>query len=300
MSNFLLCGADDLQLYVNDYIIENMKGIILCVHGMVEHSKRYEEFALFLNKNGYSVYTYDIRGHGQSILKDEKKGYLGTDGFNKMVTDLNVVVSFIKEKYPNEKLYILGHSMGSFITQRYVQLFHDVDGIILSGSNYGTKSLKLGRFVSKLSCIFKGEKGDGKLLDTLSFGSFNKHFTPNRTTFDWLSRDEKEVDKYVADEDCGYLCTNRFYYDFFGGLLELSKKSNMEKINKELPIFIISGEKDPVGQQGEGVKDLYTVLQNNVTHVEMKLYKDCRHEVLNELNKEEVYNDILNWITTLE
>ncbi|QVK18118.1 lysophospholipase [Mycoplasmatota bacterium] len=298
--SFKLIGADDLQLYVNDYVIDKMKGIVLCIHGMCEHSNRYEDFALFLNKNGYSVYTYDHRGHGQSILMNENKGYLGIDGFNKMVYDMNVVVSYIKEKYPNEKIYLLGHSMGSFVTQRYIQLYDKADGVVLSGSNYGTKSLKAGRLMSKLACIFKGERKEAKFLEKLSFGSFNKHFVPNRTAYDWLSRDEKMVDLYVSDENCGYTCTSRFYYDFFGGLLQLSKTKNMEKINPQLPILIVSGDQDPVGNYGEGIKALYRVLRNHLSRVEFKLYSGARHEILNETNKNEVYHDILNWLTMIE
>jgi len=300
MSHFRLMGADEVQLFVTDYIVENMKGIVLCVHGMCEHSKRYESIALFLNESGYSVYTYDHRGHGDSLLENEKKGYLGTDGYNKMIYDLNVVVSYIQEKYPQQKLYLLGHSMGSFVVTSYIERFQSIDGVILSGSNYRTKALKFGRFVGKIACIFKGEKKEAKLLEKLSFGSFNKQFEPNRTPFDWLCRDEKIVDSYITDENCGFTCTNRFYYDFFGGLLDLSKNMNIKKIQHDLPILIISGEKDPVGHNGKGAKDLYNILRNSITDVELKLYPESRHEILNELNKEEVFQDIVNWLTMIE
>lgn len=298
--NFKLVGIDGLQLNVNKYLVEEMKGIVLIVHGMCEHSLRYEDFSKFLNENGYSVYAYDHRGHGDSILENETKGYLGQDGFNKMVLDLDTVVSSIKEKHPETKLYLLGHSMGSFVTQRYIQLYDKADAVILSGSNYSTKQLGFGKFISKLACIFKGERKDGKFLEKLSFGAFNKPFTPNRTPFDWLSRDEKEVDKYIEDDNCGFICSNRFYYDFFSGLLTTSKKENMAKINMNTPILIMSGEKDPVGGFGEGVRALYNVLSNIAFNVQLKLYPEARHEILNELNKDEVYHDILNWLTMIE
>lgn len=299
MNNLKLIGIDDVGLNVNNYLVEKMKGIVICVHGMCEHSKRYEDFALFLNKGGFSVYTYDHRGHGESCLVREELGYLGVEGFNKMVYDLNIVVTYIKEKFPQEKIYLLGHSMGSFITERYIQLYNKVDGVILSGSNYGTKSLRLGRFVSKLACIFKGEKTKGKLLDKLSFGSYNKSFIPNRTTYDWLSRNEAVVDAYIADVKCGFTCSNRFYYDLIKGLLELSKSKNFSSIDRNLPIFIISGDKDPVSKNGKGVKALYQVMSNNLDNVELKLYKDARHEILNENNSDEVYQDIFNWLTNI-
>ncbi len=299
MSNFKLMGTDNVSLIVNDYLVENMKGIVICVHGMCEHSKRYENLALFLNKSGFSVYTYDHRGHGESCLVGEELGYLGKNSFNKMVYDLNIVVSYVKEKFPQEKIFILGHSMGSFITERFIQLFDKVDGIILSGSNYGTKSLRLGRIVSKLVCIFRGEKTKGKLLEKLSIGRFNKYFIPNRTSFDWLSRDEVVVDDYINDSKCGFTFSNRFYHDLIGGLIELSKSKNFKTINRNLPILIISGKKDPVSNNGEGVKALYQILSNNIDNVELKLYKDARHEIFNETNSSEVYQDVFNWLTTI-
>ncbi len=290
----------DVKLHVNEYIVEDSKGIVICVHGMCEHSKRYTEFALFLNRNGYSVYTYDHRGHGESLLENEQKGYLGKDGFNAMVEDLNTLITFIRKKYPDQLLFLLGHSMGSFVAQRYVQLYDTVDGLILSGSNYGFKMLRIGKLLSKILCILKGEKSEGRLLNTLSFGSYNKKFKPNRTSFDWLSRDEAIVDNYINDDMCGFICSNLFYHDFFAGLLEIGKSKNMKKINPELPILIISGDKDPVGNQGKGVKALYRVLRNHNSHVDLKLYQNSRHEVLNEVNKSEVFQDILNWWTMIE
>jgi alpha-beta hydrolase superfamily lysophospholipase len=295
--NFKLIGQDELQLNVNDYLVENPRAIVLCVHGMCEHSLRYENFALFLNANRYSVYTYDHRGHGKSILKNEEKGYLGKNGFNKMVYDLNEVVTYIREKHPGNKIILFGHSMGSAVTARYLQLYDSVDGCILSGSNYDTKLLKFARFLGKIFCSVKGEKTSGNLFSKLLFGRFNQNFKPNRTPFDWLSRDEKEVDKYISDELCGFTCSNRFYYDFFAGLSDLSKRENLKKINPELPVFIISGDSDPVGNNGKGVKALYQILQSQMSDVEMKLYKNARHELLNEINKEEVYQHIAEWLT---
>lgn len=296
MNNFKLIGYENIELNVNEYLLDDMKGIVICVHGMCEHSDRYHEFANYLNSQKYGVFTYDHRGHGKSILIDEEKGFLGKDGFNKMVYDLDIIVNHAKERFPNHKVYLLGHSMGSFVTLRYLQMYNKVDGAILSGSNYGFKMLRLGTAIGKIACIVKGEKAPGKLLERLSFGSYNKVFAPNRTAFDWLSRDENVVDKYIQDEMCGFTCSNQFYYDFFKGLLAISKKTNMNKINAQTPIFIISGDKDPVGNLGKGVVALYRVLKNQVNNVEMKLYPNGRHEILNELNKDEVYQDIVNWL----
>lgn len=298
--NVKLAVRDNLELNVNEYFIDDMKAVIICVHGMCEHSERYIDIAKFFNTKNYSVITYDQRGHGKSLLNGEEKGFLGKDGFHKMVTDLHTVISYVKEKFPNQKIYLLGHSMGSFVVQRYIELNDTVDAVILSGSNYGFKLIRMGKLLSKLACILKGNKAKGKLINKLSFGSYNKFFKPNRTSFDWLTRDETIVDKYINDDLCGFVCTNRFYYDFFNGLLELSKIKNISKINPLVPILIISGSDDPVGYQGKGVKRLYQVLKRVIRNVDLKLYQNARHEILNELNKQEVYNDIVNWLTVIE
>ncbi|MDF2700268.1 MAG: alpha/beta fold family hydrolase [Haloplasmataceae bacterium] len=296
MENLKLIGLDEIKLSIRRYIINNPKAIVICVHGMCEHSLRYDELANYLNQNNYSVITYDQRGHGESILEGEELGYLGKDGFNKMVEDLDVVVSYVKEKYEYKKVILLGHSMGSFVVQMYIQKYIKVHGAILSGSNYGQKLLSIGVILAKLSCVIKKEKSEGKLLDKMSFGNYNTAFSPNRTKFDWLSRENAEVDKYVADPKCGFICSNRFYYDFFRGLKQVAKESNIKKVNKKMPLLIISGDQDPVGNMGEGVKKLYNVYRKNLENVQMELYHGARHELFNENNKEEVYQDIVNWL----
>ena len=186
--------------------------------------------------------------------------------------------------------------MGSFIAQEFIKYYSSsIDAVILSGSSKAGLLHKSGNLVAKL--LFSWAKGgkQNHFLNKLSFGSFNKAFKPNRTAFDWLTRDDEQVDKYIDDPLCGYVCTTGFFKGFFGGLAKLNKNVNL--IDKNLPIYIMSGAKDPVGNFGKDVIGLYNMyVKYDITTVDIKLYENGRHEMLNEINKNEVYLDILSWI----
>jgi alpha-beta hydrolase superfamily lysophospholipase len=207
----------------------------------------------------------------------------------------------IKAENPMLPLYLLGHSMGSFLSQRYVQLYgNDIHGLILSGTN-GRQGLilDLGLVIATLEIKLKGRKKRSKILNNLSFGSYNNMFKPVRTGFDWLSRDEKEVDKYIEDEYCGGVFTAGFFYDFFKGLKDIEKKTNMALVPKDLPIYIFSGEKDPVGKCTKGVLKLIGEYKSlGIKDINCRFYKDGRHEMLNEINRDEVISDLLQWLNS--
>lgn len=296
MNNIQLVGADQILLNVHEYDLKNADFSVICVHGMAEHSKRYEELALFLNQKNIAVFTYDHRGHGRSILDGESHGYLGRDGFNKLVSDLDILVDHVKGLHPRKKVFLLGHSMGSFIVQRYIQNYKKISGVILSGSSYKIVGMRLMKWIGGSLVLLGQGKKQGKLMNQLSFGSFNKSFKPNRTDFDWLNRDSNEVDLYVNDVCCGFISTNQFYYDFIKGLIELQSEKNIRRVKKNLPMYLIAGEKDPVGHMGKKVKELNTVYKKYSNDVELKLYPEARHEILVEKNKEEVYQDIYKWL----
>ena len=189
--------------------------------------------------------------------------------------------------------------MGSFVAQRYVQLYGDkIDGVILSGTNgRPDKITKLGILISKIEIILRGRKAKSKLMDKLSFGDFNSNFKPNRTNYDWLCSVEEEVDKYIKSNMCGFICTTSFYYDLIRGLWKINKRENLRKIPKNLPIFIFAGDKDPVGKFGKGIIRLYNDYKElGILDLEYKLYKNGRHEMLNENNKDEVIQDLIEWI----
>lgn len=281
--------------------LDNPKGLVQIFHGMAEHSKRYENFANFLNEKGYIVYANDHRGHGNSIFPNKPLAYIGQDGFNKIVEDENIISDYIRKKHKGLPLYIFAHSFGSFIGQEYIiKNSHKIDGIILSGSaKQDGLDIKAASLLAAIQNKLIDNEKPAKLIDKLSFGSYNDGIQDQRTKFDWLSRDKEEVDKYIADPLSGYISPINFYYNFFKGLRGLYKKDRLNSIDKKLPILVLSGDKDPVGKYGKSVKNLYDQYRDlDIRDTSLKLYEGGRHELLNEINKEEVYDYIYQWIKT--
>lgn len=274
------------------------KGVVLIAHGMAEHIERYDAFARFLATNGYVVFGYDQRGHGRSLQSMADMGYMSdVDNFEIMVADVHANVLHIQSLYPSLPIALLGHSMGSFITQRYIELYgNTLKTAILSGSNFNHGLLiQVGHFLSCIITSFKGRRYRSKLMDQLSLQPYNKAFAPNRTAVDWLSRDEAIVDAYVADPYCGKLFTVSYFKDLLKGFKNIQR--NIEIIPNDLPIFLFSGTKDPVGNFGKGITELYEKLKaTGIQDIELKLYEDGRHESLNEINKQDVYQDVLEWL----
>lgn len=299
---YKLKGYEGVSLHVYKWVPENadIKGIVQIAHGMAEHGARYRYFAEKLCDNGYIVYANDHRGHGKTAEKTEELGYLGQgDGFSSMVQDLYEVNKFITQDKGEVPLILFGHSMGSFISQRYIQLYGDtVDKVVLCGSNGPVNFMAdIGILISGLQMKVKGPKAKSPLMDKLSFGNYNNHFKPTRTPSDWLSSDEKEVQKYIDDPYCGFICTTSFYHSLLKGLKVRQKKENINKVPKELPILLISGSEDPVGEFSQGVKRLYNLyVQAGIKNIEINLYEKGRHEILNEVNKDEVIEDIITWL----
>jgi len=276
------------------------KAVMLITHGMAEHAKRYNHFAEFLNQNGFVVYAHDQRGHGETAGKIEKIGHFADkNGWQKVSDDLAEMVKIAKNENKGLPIFVFGHSMGSFVTRTYlIQHSEDVNGAILSGTAGSAGILGfVGNIIASVIMIFKRKTAPSPLMNQLSFGSFNKAFKPNRTDFDWLSRDEKLVDKYVADPFCGTIFSIRFFKDLINGLEYVNKLKNAEKIRKDIPLYLFSGKKDPVSKNGKQVSDVFNMYKKaGIKDVEMKIYPEARHETLNEINKEDVYNDILNWL----
>ncbi len=301
--NFSFKSDDGTNIFVSKWspnIEIELKGIVQIAHGMAEKASRYERFAEFLTSKGFCVYANDHRGHGRTAVTVDKLGILAdSDGFDWMVRDVHQLTDIIKKDNPKLPLFLFGHSMGSFICQKYIQLFgKEVDGVILSGTN-GKQGpiLYFGIVIAKLISLFSGRNKVSPFLNELSFGAFNNSFKPNRTSFDWLSRDNNEVDKYINDEFCGTVFTAGFFFDFLQGLSKLHQPGMASFIPKNLPIYIFTGEKDPVGNFGKGVLNQYNFYKKiGIEDLRYKLYKDGRHEMLNEINRDEVMNDIVEWI----
>lgn len=274
------------------------RAVVIIVHGMAEHIERYDAFASRLARDGFIVYGYNQRGHKGTIASKEDYGYMSEgDNFAILVADLFEMTEYVQKENPDLPIFIFGHSMGSFVTQRFVQLHgKKIDGIILSGSaKQPSAALRAGIMLAKMVARFKGPRYRSKLLNSLTFGAYNKFFRPNKTEFDWLNRDETEVKKYIDDEYCGGIFTAAFFRDFFRGLKTIN--SNFELIPKELPILLLSGSEDPVGGPVKLIAKLYETLKKmEIKDLELKLYEGARHELLLETNREEVIQDILNWL----
>lgn len=302
---FSFQDQDNIKNYVHAWLPdrkESLKGLVQIVHGMGEHSLRYERFAKALTDNGYAVYSIDHRGHGITGKSTNTLGYLGNDGFESLVANVDQLFTKMNEEFPQLPMYLFGHSMGSFVAQRYIQLHGErLNGVILSGSNGRVNSMvNFGIFLSSRIAKRRGEQFQSNILNQLSFGSYNKRFQPNRTEFDWLSRDVAEVDKYIKDPLCGAILSAGSFRDFLRGLKAIQKPQALRNIPKQLPIYIVSGDKDPVGEFGKGVLTLANLYKSySITNVEYKLYPESRHEILNEECRDEVTQDIIGWLKNL-
>ncbi|MEE3424931.1 MAG: alpha/beta fold hydrolase [Erysipelotrichaceae bacterium] len=273
--------------------------VLQIAHGMVEFIDRYENFAAFLASKGILVVGNDHIGHGGSVKSEEDWGYFGENGNRILLDDMHELTRLTKEKYPNLPYFLLGHSMGSFYARQYIAEFGDeLDGAIIMGT--GLEPLfvvKGGMFLCKLIALFKGWRYRSNFVNQVAFGSYGKKFEPLRTRADWLSKDEALVDWYINEPRCSFLFTLNAYYSMFEGIARLHDKELLEKVPKDLPIFFVSGEDDPVGSFGkEVVYSVETLKEVGVKNIDMKLYPNDRHEILNETDKETVYVDLYEWL----
>ncbi len=298
MKTELFKSFDDttIQCYLWDDV-ESPKGVVQISHGMAEHAKRYDHFAKFLNANGFIVFADDHRAHGLTSINASAhgvKGYHPGDIYNDTVKDEIAITKHLKERFDLPVIY-MGHSYGSMLGQRYIQECKDHTGAILCGSAMMKGALlSAGCAISNMQYgMFGGEKV-ANVLNAMSFGSYNKNFKSEGNPYAWLSRDKAQVEKYCADEACGYVMSISFFKHFLNGLNASYKPENLAKIDLNKPLWIVSGDKDPVGGDGKLVNLLHEqYLALGVKNLAMKLYKDARHEILNEINNDEVYNDFL-------
>lgn len=299
---FTLTATDGLELALYRWSPkEEPKAIVQFVHGMAEHAMRYERAARVLTEAGYVVYAADQRGHGKSIRSQDDLGfYAEKNGWAQAVGDIGLIGDHLRKEHPGLKLALVAHSMGSFMAQqRIIDAGSTLDAVALSGSNGKTNPalLAAGRMAARVSRKLQGPRGRSKLLDSLSFGSYNKQVSSPRTKFDWLSRDEAEVDKYIADPLCGFLCTNQLWVDLLGGIAEISKPENVARVPKDLPLYIFAGTDDPVGEYSKGLDRLVEAYKNaGIQKLERRYYAGGRHEMFNETNRDEVTQDLISWL----
>ncbi|MBI6555776.1 MULTISPECIES: alpha/beta hydrolase [Pseudomonas] len=298
-TTFWLTANDHSRLYVNQWLPDTPpKALIMVSHGMAEHGGRYARLAEALCGAGYGVFALDQRGHGRTADEGTLGLFAERDGWNKVVGDLASLNQHIGQQLPGVPIILLGHSMGSYIAQAYL-LHHSASlhGAILSGSNFQPVALyRAARLIARAERLRQGLRGRSALIEYLSFGSFNKAFKPNRTAFDWLSRDPDEVDRYRHDPLCGFRCTNQLWIDLLGGLQQISKASNLAQIDPGLPILVIGGECDPVSE-GKRLKRLAHALREaGCQNLQLNIYPQARHELFNETNRDEVTADVLTWL----
>jgi len=273
------------------------KASILILHGSAEHQKRYYNFAEYLVGHSYDVYCYDHRGHGTD-KKLSELGYFGPDGYKTVVQDAINICNYIQSNNRSSKFYLFGHSMGSLIARNVLHSYDKFNGVILCGTaNPPRLILKFGILLAFLIRKLKGEKHYSPFLRKLILEGKKYIALSTRTAFDWLSRSNTVVGLYIHDPYCGFTCTASYYYDLLKLTSLAANKKMMKATKRSIPLFFISGAQDPVGGYGKDISRLIEKLKKlGFSNVSSKIYPECRHELLNEINNNEVYADILQWL----
>ncbi|MES9685669.1 alpha/beta hydrolase [Bacillus sp. AFS001701] len=296
----LISAKDRTKIYLRKYIPAEPIAVIQIVHGMAEHGGAYDKFIEYLVHNQFAVFIHDQRGHGKTAAIEDDLGFFGEEiGWDEVAKDIIFISKMIRKEIKDIPLILFGHSMGSYLSRRVVQLNGGLyDGLIISGTGYDPGILrKLGVFISSAEAFLIGANKRSKILDFLTFGNFNNHFKFPKTKYDWLTRDEAEIDRYIKDPFCGFICSSSYYRELLKGIGIIHRKEEIKKTPPSLPIYIFSGDKDPVGQNGDGVKKVYGLYKDiGCTNVKLKLYEEGRHEMLHETNKDEVHQDVKTWI----
>ncbi len=281
---------------------ETVKAILIINHGMAEHIRRYGDFARYLNSKGIGVIGEDHRGHGLTAKDEDNLGFFTDDfGWQCVIQDIRDLHLMIRQEFPGVPVIMFGHSMGSFLTRFYLKEFgDDLAGAIISGTGYTPGYLSaLGSFIASTEILLKGPRHRSKVLDSMSFGRFNKPYENEKdsTGFEWLSRDRKQVEKYYKDPLCGFICTSSHFRDLFTGLKVINQINAFQKTPDNLPLLLISGEDDPVGDRGKGVEKVHSLYKKGgIRDITVNLVPGARHECLNEINKNEVYTYLTDWM----
>lgn len=277
-------------------------GIVQIVHGIAEHVARYDDFAQYLNGLGYLVVAEDHMGHGLSAQFGSVKGYFH-GGWWAAVEDVCTLMRITREKYPGVPYFLFGHSMGSFMARTILARYPDIgiNGCVICGTGWQPDAvLSAGRLLAGIVCKLSDAEKSSSLLHNIAFGSYNKRVERPRTPHDWLTRDNAVVDAYAADPMCGFQASAGLMRDMFEGISYIQKTESLAQMDKTMPVYFIAGGDDPVGDYGNGVqKAAQAFVSAGMEHVTTKIYPLCRHEILNEINKYEVYSDVAHWISNV-
>lgn len=294
-----LCNISAWSYFPDENI--ELKGVIQIAHGMAEHHERYEDFIEFLNNNGFAVYINDHLGHGKSVSDDEQLGYFGKkDGHYNLVEDMKNLTDIIKKECNGLPVILFGHSMGSMLARIYTEKYgNELNAVIYCGTCGSNPAAMPGIAIVSAIAKIKGDHHRSEFINNLAFGAYNKKFSPQRTDFDWLTRDNDIVDKYINDPYCGFLFTTYGYKDLMNMIVVINRNEWYKAVPADIPIYLIAGNDDPVGNYGKGINEVFNKLKaTNHSNVSIKLYDSARHEILNEKNKEKVYADILAWVNS--
>lgn len=302
LTEFTFLSSDGTtELHAMEWTGGEPRAVLQLTHGVAEYIARYDHFARFMAAQGFVVVGHDHLGHGYSLPRGGTPIFFaGKDGWTKVVDDVYTLCQQTRAKYPNLPYFLLGHSMGSFITRSLLIRYPDaVDGAIIMGSGWNSKvAIAGGRLITSVLGKLQGKRATSAFITNLAFGSYNKAFAPNRTAVDWIAAEPESVDRYAADPLCGQDVTIGLFHDMLGGFHFNQKAENPQKMRTNLPVLLISGADDPVGAMGKGVertRDAF--LRAGMENVEMILYPTLRHEILNEIShRQTVYEDILHWL----
>ncbi len=279
-----------------------VRGVVQIAHGIAEYIDRYIPFMQFLAENGFVAVGNDHLGHGKTAQTDGERCFFGEEkGWDLVVEDMDRLRETEAKKYPDVPYFLLGHSMGSFLARTYIIRYPNaLHGVIISGTGQNPGAVIAGgKLIAKLERSKHGANYPSMRINKMAFGSYTKRYENVRTSLDWLSRDPAVVDAYVADPLCGMPASAGLFLDMMNGLQYIWKSENLNRMNKAMPVFFYSGDMDPVGNYGKGVKKVYDrFLKVGMRDVLLKLYPEGRHEMLNEINKEAVYEDILSWLNS--
>jgi alpha-beta hydrolase superfamily lysophospholipase len=278
----------------------SLRAVVQISHGMVEHAARYERLAEALTATGLAVVAHSHRGHGHTASSPDELGFFAdADGFQRVVDDVHVVRTWIDGEHAGTPVILLGHSFGAMVAQAYAAKHGGgLKALVLSGTT-GIRGpmAEIGRLVVKIEGMRLGPRAKSEVLDKVFFGDFNRPFAPARTPFDWLSRDEAEVDKYIADPLSGYLMAVRGWLDVLDAIRATADRDAMARIPSDLPVYLFSGSADPVGGRTRQVQRLVDALRSvGMKNVDVRFYEGGRHELLNDTNRDEVTSDLLTWI----
>lgn len=275
-----------------------VQALIVLLHGLAEHFGRYRRFAERLTAEGVALCGQDHLGHGEAVPEAERGFFAKKNGWELVCTDGASLVSNMRERYPNTPIFLMGHSMGSFMARTiYLRGMADVDGVILSGTgNMPGVIVAGGKLVGKSIALFRGKDRVSPMLTSLALGAYDKPFKGEGKNA-WISSQKEEIERYNADPLCGFPVKIGMFLDMFDGLSYIFKKKNIGLADKEMPILLVSGKEDPVGDMGKGVEKAYNAFCDaGMRDVSMILYDTCRHEILNDTCREKTEQDILAWI----